>query len=108
MAISRWSWYKHQLIMVIGRWISFCYQNFFFLMQRANAEILKFGLYLLFPVATLFAFNKPEYLNLFPTKSIDEIKELIEIEKRGLYKLPTSREEREATLELIKQSKQNQ
>ena len=68
-------------------------------MVRTTPEILKFGIYLLFPVATLFLFNRPEYLTILKQPAIDEIRENIEREKRTLnVGLPTDFEEIEKRL----------
>jgi hypothetical protein len=75
-------------------------------MSRTNAEVYKFGLYLLFPVLTLFVFNKPEFLNTFPTPSLDNLKLLVDQENKGLYKLPSSSKEVNDHLEAIKTAKQ--
>jgi Pet100 len=57
---------------------------------KSAPEIAKFGIYLLFPVATLFLFNRPEYLLFFKQPFIDKVREERDEEiKRLNVGLPT-------------------
>ncbi len=67
-------------------------------------EVIKFGLYTLFPVATLFLFNKPELLSAFPTPEIDQHKKAIDEEKKSLYAVPHDLDGIAKELQKVKQA----
>ncbi len=73
-------------------------------MKGSRQEIFRFGIYLLFPVATLFLFNNPEILSIFPT-SLDKVQQDIESEKKGLYRIPIQQSEIQEYLQQFKDSK---
>lgn len=69
---------------------------------RGNAEIVKFGIYLLFPVSALFLFNTPGVLSFFPSPGMDKVRDAIQEEKRNLYAIPKSLNSISDTLDKIK------
>lgn len=73
--------------------------------KRTVPEILKFSVYLLFPVASLFLFNKPEVLRLMKTPAIDDIRDGFQREKEGLYHVPSSMMDIKAELVKYKEAK---
>jgi hypothetical protein len=56
-------------------------------------EIFKFGIWIMFPICTLFLFNTPEVLNLFPTSSLSIIEQEMKEAHKNSYKLPKSDQE---------------
>jgi hypothetical protein len=73
-------------------------------MRKTNQEIFRFGLYLLFPVCTLFVFNTPEILSYIPS-SLDKVRQDFEEEKQRLYAIPMKREEIQKVLEQYREFK---
>jgi hypothetical protein len=73
-------------------------------MKGSRQEIVRFGVYLLFPVATLFLFNNPEILSFFPT-TLDKVQTDINNEKQGLYRIPIKQSEIQEYLQQFKDSK---
>ncbi len=72
--------------------------------RGTNQEIFRFGVYLLFPVSTLFLFNNPKILSTFPT-TLDKVQQDIEKEKQGLYRIPIERKEITSYLQQFKDSR---
>ena len=70
--------------------------------HTTNTEIWRFGLYLLFPVATLFLFNRPEVLKAVPCETLEKIDEDFKTIKSRLYRIPKSKSEIEECLERIR------
>ncbi|KAI8894318.1 hypothetical protein BC833DRAFT_605308, partial [Globomyces pollinis-pini] len=58
--------------------------------RNVNFETMRFGLYILFPVCTLFLFNSPEVLDLFPDESFDKVRNDFEFSKQNAFKVPTT------------------
>ena len=56
-------------------------------------EIFKFGIWIMFPICTLFLFNTPEILNLFPTSSLSIIEQEMKESHKNSYKLPKTEQE---------------
>ncbi|KAJ3261118.1 hypothetical protein HK103_006427 [Boothiomyces macroporosus] len=73
---------------------------------KIPVEVTKFGIYIMFPIATLFLFNEPDILSKLPS-SLDLVKKDIENERKTLFKIPQTFAEVKEKTELIKEFYKN-
>ncbi|KAK6098364.1 hypothetical protein MT418_002400 [Batrachochytrium dendrobatidis] len=68
-----------------------------------NLEVLKFGLYIMFPVGVLYVYNKPEIMSYFPSTQ-DELDLDRKENQKVMFKIPSSHEELGQQMEIIRRN----
>ncbi|KAI8803971.1 hypothetical protein BJ742DRAFT_826706 [Cladochytrium replicatum] len=73
-------------------------------MFRKNIEVFKFALYIMFPIGSMYIYNRPEVQDWFyPPEKPGPFDDFI-IPESKLFKLPQSREELDEQVEKMKRN----